>query len=247
MLAVFLVCLAIGAARAPAFARRHGAARALARPRRRGHRARRDACRSGTSSRASSPSRASTSTSWAGPRGVPRARRARDPRAAHALDGHRRSPCSSRASPARADVAARVGTPDRRRTPWAPSPARIVTGYLLLPALGSQRALVAVAAAFAAGRRSPPRAASGVTGRGRARSRRSPPRRGPRARGAPPAVGHGPPHERRERLLRHGAAPRAHRVRARGRARRRHHRRAPRPASRPCTRTANSRATTAPR
>ena len=146
MLAVFLVCLAAGAARAPALARRHGAGalwRGLA---------------------ASALALAATLPlwdqlprlfafagkhvhGWAG-REACRALAALAILALPTLCMGTTFPLLLQRVAARADIAARVG----RLTAWntlGTIAGSIVAGYLVLPALGSQRALGAVAAAFA--------------------------------------------------------------------------------------------------
>ena len=139
------------------------------------------------------------------------------------------------------------GSADGDQHPRRGRAARSLTGYVVLPALGSERSLLAhrrlrslLAGLLAA-----------ALGARRATQRRGRSRGGALAlvpRAAHPALGPHAPDERHERLLRGLAAPDEHGVRARGRARRRHHRDARRlgRATR-STRTASSRATRAGR
>lgn len=146
MLAVFLVCLALGAARAPAFARRHGPA-ALSR----------GLAIAAIAIAATLPlwdqlPRVFTFagkhvSSWEG-REICRALAALVILALPTLWMGSTFPLLLQGVAARPDVASRVGRLTVANT-LGTIVGSIATGYLVLPALGSQRALGAVAAAFA--------------------------------------------------------------------------------------------------
>ncbi|WP_437765616.1 fused MFS/spermidine synthase [Sorangium sp. So ce281] len=146
MLAVFLVCLAAGAARSPAFARRHG---------------------EGALSRGLAAAALSLAATvplwdqlprlfafagkhvdgWAG-REACRALAALAILALPTLCMGTTFPLLLARAAAHADVAARVGRLTSANT-LGTIAGSIVTGYLILPALGSERALLAIALAFA--------------------------------------------------------------------------------------------------
>lgn len=165
MLAVFLVCLALGAARAPAFARRHGTAalwRGLA---------------------ATALAMAITLPLWdqlprlfafAGKhvhgwtgREAVRALAALAILALPTLAMGTTFPLLLLRIAGRADVAARVGLFTSVNT-LGTIAGSIATGYLILPALGSQRALIAVSAGFALAAAAAATASSAGRERGRA-------------------------------------------------------------------------------
>ena len=146
MLAVFLVCLAIGAARAPAFAEKHGSA-ALAR----------GLLGAALALAITLPLRAELPrlftfagahvSSWAG-REVCRALAALGILALPTLWMGSTFPLLLQRVAGRPDVAARVGRLTVANTVGTIA-GSIVTGYLVLPALGSQGSLRAIAVAFA--------------------------------------------------------------------------------------------------
>ena len=146
MLAVFLVCLSIGAARTPAFARRHGAA-ALSR----------GLAFAAIALAATLPLwdqlprlflfAGKYVSSWGG-REICRALAALAILVLPTLWMGSTFPLLLERIANRADVASRVGRLTVANT-LGTIAGSILTGYLLLPALGSQRALAAVAAAFA--------------------------------------------------------------------------------------------------
>ncbi|WP_437670944.1 fused MFS/spermidine synthase [Sorangium sp. So ce131] len=146
MLAVFLVCLAAGAARSPAFARRHGEGALW-----------RGLVAAALSLAATIPLwdqlpwifafAGNHVHGWAG-REVCRALAALAILALPTLCMGVTFPLLLARAAAHADVAARVGKLTAANT-LGTIAGSIVTGYLILPALGSERALLAVALAFA--------------------------------------------------------------------------------------------------
>ncbi|AUX24756.1 spermidine synthase [Sorangium cellulosum] len=146
MLAVFLVCLAAGAARSPALARRHGDSALF-----------RGLVAAALSLAATIPLwdqlpwlfafAGEHVHGWAGREGV-RALAALAILALPTLCMGLTFPLLLARAAAHADVAARVGRLTAANT-LGTIAGSIITGYLLLPALGSERALVAIALAFA--------------------------------------------------------------------------------------------------